>query len=233
MNFIRVSSVLIRGCILSLLLTNIGLSNQTAVGDDFLGHSFEQWSEMLNSSQQTERTYAAWALSQIATHSAGKPNDQVYFAELVKLIHDNDPTVRYWGVLGLAGYANRLDAKDGGRTAVANSVAPLLDDNAPAPRIAAAQTIGKLGQPAKALPVLVAAMSDPQDSVRIQAATALEKLGDAARPAIGTLEKGTSDSSEYVKRISERSLESLDPNRKNTVPAAKAKKNKAKAKKTA
>jgi HEAT repeat protein len=204
-----------------------------SIADDFLGHSFEQWSEMLSSSQQSDRTYAAWALGQLATERAGGPNDQVYFAELVKLIHDNDPTVRYWGVLGLAGYANKLPAKDGGKTAVANAVAPLLDDKATAPRIAAAQTLGILGQPDKALPKLVAAMSDPQDSVRIQAATALEKLGDAARPAIATLEKGASDSSEYVKRISERSLQSLDPNRKSTESAAKAKKNKGKAKKAA
>jgi HEAT repeat protein len=188
---------------------------------------------MLNSSTQTERTYAAWAIGQIATERAGSPNDQVYFAELVKLIHDNDPTVRYWGVLGLAGYANKLPAKDGGKTAVANAVAPLLEDKAAAPRIAAAQTLGMIGQPDKALPVLVAAMSDPQDSVRIQAATALEKLGNSARPAIATLEKGTADSSEYVKRISERSLQSLDPNRQSAEPAAKAKKNKGKAKKAA
>jgi len=199
--------------------------------EDFLGHSFEQWSEMLNSSQPTERAYAAWALGQIATDQAGKPNDQLYFAELVKLIHDNDATVRYWGVLGLAGYAKKLTSKDGGQMAVANTVAPLLEDKAAAPRIAAAETLGKLGQPDKALPVLVAAMSDPQESARIQAATALEKLGPAARPAIATLEKGTTDSSEYVKRISERSLQALDPDRQNAQPAAKAKKNKGKAKK--
>jgi HEAT repeat protein len=204
-----------------------------SAADDFLGRSVEHWSEMLNSSQQTERNYAAWALGQIATERAGSPNDQLYFAEIVKLIHDNDPTVRYWGVLGLAGYANKLPAKDGGRTAVANAVAPLLEDKVAAPRIAAAQTIGLVGQPDKALPVLVAAMSDPQDSVRIQAATALEKLGDAARPAIATLEKGMADSSEYVKRISERSLQSLDPNRQPSGAAAKAKKNKGKGKKAA
>jgi len=216
-----------------LLLSAAILSSfeRLSVADDFLGRSLEQWSDMLTSSQQTERTYAAWAIGQIATQRAGGPSDQIYFAELVKLIHDSDPTVRYWGVLGLAGYANKLDAKDGGRTAVANTVAPLLEDKAAAPRIAAAETLGKLGQPDKALPVLVSAMSDPQDSVRIQAATALEKLGDSARPALATLEKGTSDSSEYVKRISERSLQSLDPSRKSTEPAAKAKRNKAKAKK--
>src|SRR4051812_11270158 len=100
MSFIHVSSVFIRAPLLALLFA-IFAANRLIIADDFLGHSFEQWSEMLNSSQQTERAYAAWALGQIATLRAGSPNDQVYFAELVKLIHDNDPTVRYWGVLGL------------------------------------------------------------------------------------------------------------------------------------
>jgi hypothetical protein len=200
--------------------------------DDFLGHSLEQWSAMLNSSSQTERNYAAWAISQMATQNAGKFNDQVYFAELVKLVHDNDATVRYWGVQGLAGYAQNLPANDGGRTAVANTVSPLMEDKAAAPRVAAAEALGKLGQTDKALPVLKAAMSDSQDSVRIQAATALEKLGPAARPAVATLEKGTTDSSEYVKRISERSLQALDPTRQAAEPRAKAKKNKAKTKTT-
>ncbi|HEY2411257.1 MAG TPA: HEAT repeat domain-containing protein [Pirellulaceae bacterium] len=223
----------ILACRLFLFAVLFASIERYSAADDFLGRSFEQWSEMLNGSQQTERSYAAWALGQIATERAGSPNDQVYFAELIKLIHDNDPTVRYWGVLGLAGYAHKLPAKDGGKTAVANSVTPLLEDKSAAPRIAAAQTLGLVGQPEKALPVLIAAMSDPQDSARIQAATALEKLGEAARPAIATLEKGTSDSSEYVKRISERSLQALDPNRKSAEPSAKAKKNKGKAKKAA
>ncbi len=211
----------------------LGLLIQTSTADDFLGRSLDQWSEMLSSSQSNERSYAAWAIGKLAEQSAGKPNDQVYFAELVKLIHDNDATVRYWGVLGLAGYAKKLPATDGGQTAVTNTLAPLLEDKAAAPRIATAQTLGVLGQADKALPVIVAAMSDPQDSVRIQAASALEALGPAARPAIATLEKATSDSSEYVKRISTRSLQSLDPNHKSAEPAPKAKKNKAKAKKAA
>jgi len=201
--------------------------------DEFLGRPFDQWSEMLTGSKGNERAYAAWGISKLAEQKAGQPNDQVYFAELVKLIHDNDATVRYWGVLGLAGYAQKLPAGDGGRTAVVNTVSPLLEDSAAAPRIAAAQTLGLFGQPEKALSVIVAAMSDPQDSVRIQAAGALEKLGPAARPATATLEKGTSDSSEYVKRISERTLQTLDPARKASDAPAKAKKNKGKGKKAA
>jgi HEAT repeat protein len=215
------------------IIALLGLITRSSAADDFLGRSFDHWSEMLSSSQQNERAYAAWAIGKMAEQSAGKPHDQVYFAELVKLIHDNDATVRYWSVMGLAGYAKSLSNKDGGQTAGVNTVAPLMEDKAAARRIAAAQAIGILGQPEKALPVLVGAMSDPQDSARIQAASALEAMGPAARPAVATLEKGTTDSSEYVKRISERTLQTLDPNRKSSQPAAKGKKNKAKAKKAA
>src|SRR5262245_1999917 len=114
MSFIRVSSVFICGYFSCLLTLNIGSVNHS-VAADFLGRSFEQWSDMLNSSQQAERTYAAWAIGKLAEQSAGSPNDQVYFAELVKLVNDNDPSVRFWGVLGLSGYAQKLPAKDGGQ----------------------------------------------------------------------------------------------------------------------
>src|SRR5205085_9948977 len=99
-----------------------------------------------------------------------------------------------------------------------------------APRVAAAEALCLLGQAEKALPVIVAAMGDPQDSVRIQAVGALEKIGPAARPAIGTLQKAATDPSEYVKRISERSLVTLGVAQQPGETKAKAKKGKAKTK---
>ena len=190
--------------------------------DTFLGRSADEWSEQLTSSQGQKRVHAAWAIAQLVGRAAGGPVDQVHFAELVKLVNDSDPTVRYWGVNGLASYAERLGVKDGGQMAAVNTLVPLLDDKSPAPRIAAAQTLGVLGKTERALPVLVAAMSDPQESVRIQAVAALEKLGPAARPSLETLRTATSDSSEYVKRISERALTSLEPGRQLSEPKAKA-----------
>ena len=56
---------------------------------------------------------------------------------------------------------------------------PLLTDKSAAPRIAGAQGLALVGQADKALPILVAAMDDPQDSARIQAAAALRE----ARPS--------------------------------------------------
>jgi HEAT repeat protein len=179
-------------------------------GDDaFLGRSADEWTAALTTSEGQQRVHAAWAIAQLAARSAGGPNDQVHFAELVKLVSDSDATVRFWGVQGLESFARRLGAKDAGQTAVVNTLEPLLTDNSPAPRIAAAAALGVLGKTDKALPVLVAAMSNPQDAVRIQAVAALERLGLAARPAEASLKAATSDSSEYVKRISERALKRL------------------------
>jgi HEAT repeat protein len=178
--------------------------------DAFLGRTAEQWSAAVAGGQGQQRVEAAWALAQIASREAGGPGDHIPFAELVKLISDSDPSVRYWGVLGLAGYAQQLKAGDSGRGAAIGALSPLLEDQAAAPRIAAAAGLGQLGQTDKALRVLVAAMSDPQDATRIQAVAALEQLGPAARPAEQTLRDATTDSSEYVKRISERALRKLN-----------------------
>jgi HEAT repeat protein len=178
--------------------------------EKFLGRTADEWSAELTAAKSQRRVHAAWALAQLAGRSDDGPLDHEQFAELVKLISDGDPSIRYWGVVGLAAIAQRQEKGDGGRSAVANALLPLLEDKSPAPRIAAAEAMGHLGQADRALPVLVAAMNDPQESVRIQAVAALEKLGAAARPADSTLRAATSDSSEYVKRISIRALERLD-----------------------
>ena len=215
--------------VLALALCGVVLQAGKAQ-DTFLGRSIDQWNEQLSSSDGQRRVHAAWAIAQFAGGAAGGQEDQVHFAELVKLVSDSDSPVRYWGVQGFAAYAQRSGEKGGGQTAAVNTLIPLLEDKAAAPRIAAAQALGALGKSDQALPVLVAAMNDPQESVRIQAVAALEKLGPAARPAVETLRTATSDSSEYVKRISARALSSLEPGRQLLEPKAKAGKAKAKAK---
>jgi HEAT repeat protein len=200
---------------LSLIIAlSVGLFDVAGGEETFLGRSVDEWSTALTSSEGQKRVHAAWAIAQLASKSAGGPNDQLHFAELVKLLSDSDSSVRYWGVQGLGAFAERLAKRDGGQMAVVNALLPLLDDKSPAPRTAAAQALGVLGQSEKALPVLVAAMRDPQDSVRIQAVAALEKLGPAAKPAQATLQAATSDSSEYVKRISQRALARLEAEKK-------------------
>jgi HEAT repeat protein len=211
---------------LSLLLAG----SLSLCDDSFVGKTPQQWKEQLSSAQPQSRVEAAWAIAQIAGRSASDPQNATLEGILQQLVRDADPSVRYWGTQGLAMYAQRVGPNVGGQAAAIRELEPLLNDKSPAPRIAAAGALGLLGKADKALPVLTSAMDDPQDSVRIQAVAALEKLGPAARPAISTLEKAMSDPSEYVKRISERSLASLGVESKQSGTKAKAKKAKAKAK---
>jgi HEAT repeat protein len=200
----------LRGAILWLALA-LCLSANPASGDEtFLGRSLDAWSDEITSADGQKRAQAAWAIAQLAGKAKPGPGDEVYFAELVKLTSDGDATVRYWGVVGMERYGGRGGIKDGGQTAVANTLKTLLDDSSPRVRIGAANALGLFGRADQALPILEAAMSDPQEAVRIQAVEALEKLGPAARPAEATLRKATSDSSESVQRISRRALARLE-----------------------
>jgi hypothetical protein len=207
------------------------LATSLSRGDDsFVGKTPQQWKEQVSSAQPQSRIEAAWAIAQIAGRSASDPQNANLEGVLQQLVRDGDPSVRYWGAQGLAMYAQRVGSNVGGQAAAISELESLLKDKSPAPRIAAAEALCKVGRVDKGLPVIVAAMDDPQDSVRIQAVAALEKLGPAARPAISTLQKATTDPSEYVKRISERSLSTLGVETKQAEPKAKAKKGKAKAK---
>jgi hypothetical protein len=184
-----------------------------AFGQDreFLGRTTAQWNQELSSATGQERVLAAWAIAQVG----GRAEGTSALADLAQLVRDSDPTVRYWGALGLKAHGQKLAESDRSpAAAVIETLQPLLAVQSAAARIAAAEALGTLGQAERALSVLVASMDDPQESVRIQAVAALEKLGPAARPAQATLEKATSDPSEYVKRISERALAALDPGRK-------------------
>ena len=197
-----------------------------AADEMFLGRSAEEWNKRFASSDGQQRVYAAWAIAQLAGQAQGDKD----LISLSRLVHDSDPTVRYWGALGIESFQKSASGGKRRTDVLADILQPLLNDKSAAPRIAAAKALALVGQTDKALPILVAAMDDPQDSVRIQAVAALEKLGPAARPAVSTLEKATFDSSEYVKRISERSLTALGVETKQGDPKAKGKKAKAKAK---
>lgn len=192
--------------------TVLTLSGAAAFGDDsaavFLGRSAPEWHARLLLHEQA-RAEAAWALSQLVERNP-QLAESIRLDTLSPLMSHPDATVRYWSIHGLQRLALSLDTDNATRDAIQTSLRKTLTDKSPAPRVAAAETLGLLGDADGALPVLIKAMSDPQDAVRIQAVRALEKLGKAARPAAATLRAATTDSSEYVKRISTRALSKLD-----------------------
>lgn len=202
--------------LVALSLWQFAILNTSAMdsSDAFLGRTPDQWLARLESRQPQERAEAAWAIAQLAERNTQIFAEAVWFSELVKMVSDSDSTVRYWGIQGLQRLALSKDGKQSARQSAKGALQSALTDKAPAPRIAAAETLGLLGEAEQALPVLVEALSHPQDAVRIQAVAALERLGEAARPSEQSLRAATSDSSEYVKRISARALTKLDAAKK-------------------
>jgi HEAT repeat protein len=183
--------------------------SELATGNDaspvLLGRSFKQWITRLESQQPQQRVEAAWAIAQLAMDFPDAPK--------ILLVHD-DATVRYWGVHGLQRIVLTARNDDRHRGSARAGLKSALSDSSPAVRVAAAESLALAGDATDSVPVLTAAMAHPQDAVRIQAVSALEKLGEAARPAAATLRAATSDSSEYVKRISARALQKLDAAKK-------------------
>ena len=199
-----------RLCCATTLFWLVWLAPLALTQETYQGRSFDEWIELLAVSQGPQRVAAAEPIARIAGRSAGSPQDAVFFAQLVSLISDSEPQVRYWGVMGLATFGEQLGKQGGGPTAVVNTLEPLLKDHSPAPRIAAAQTLALLGKTKQPLAVLVAAMADQQESVRMAAVTALERIGPAARPAQPALHKALSDHSETIRQIARRAIDRLE-----------------------
>ena len=196
--------------VLSTLLLAVGAMR--ASGDErspaFLGRTAVEWQARLQSHSPHQRAEAAWAIGQLMDQNSADFAEIGACAELITMVADKDVTVRYWGQRGI----QRLvlsEIKLADRPAMRQALRTALADSAPAPRIVAAESLVLLEQADAAFVVLVEAMSHPQDAVRIQAVAALEKLGEAARPAEATLRAATSDSSEYVKRIATRAQQKL------------------------
>jgi HEAT repeat protein len=189
-------------------LITIGIAS----GDEpqFLGRTREQWAEQLESGQRRQRSHAAWAIQEFAATQVNSENHLIWLNELLLLSESNSPSVRYWGTVGLGRFISKQEPASALRSKAPVALSRLLKDLSPAVRIAAADALLLAPDKAAALAVLVESLSHPQDAVRIQAITALERWGEAARPAVASLRKATADSSEYVKRIATRALAKLD-----------------------
>lgn len=175
----------------------------------YVGRTRQQWVAEYDAGGEQQRSHAAWALSQFAVQQAGAADSMLWLNQLIQLVESNSSTVRYWGLTGLGQFLGKLDAD---HPACASALAVLQDslkDTSASARVVAAEALARSGRPQAALPVLVEAMQHPQESVRIQATSALASLGEAARPALPTLQRATTDDSEYVKRIAARTIARL------------------------
>jgi HEAT repeat protein len=86
----------------------------------------------------------------------------------------------------------------------ADALSKLLSDPSEPVRIPAAESLCHIGQTAKGLPVLIDLLKSGKTPwTRLQAANALENIGDKAKPALAALQQATKDPNDYVKRATE------------------------------
>ncbi|NQT17498.1 MAG: sulfatase-like hydrolase/transferase, partial [Planctomycetes bacterium] len=108
--------------------------------------------------------------------------------ELIERIDDADAAVRFWAVIGLT----NVGVRDG---ASADALGKALADTSVEVRIAAAEALCGIDRQEAALPVLVETLSHESRWVGLQAANALDRIGEKARPTIDAIREMTEDSS--------------------------------------
>ncbi|MEW6356194.1 MAG: sulfatase-like hydrolase/transferase [Planctomycetota bacterium] len=117
----------------------------------------------------------------------------------LKALNDPDASVRYWGVVGL----HVLGKED-------EAIGKLLNDPSPIVRIAAAEAMCDWGREKEARPVLLDAAKHESQSVRHNAAIALGRIGEKARPALPEIKDMLKDKYGYVKRVTQYTVKRLE-----------------------
>jgi len=153
------------------------------------------WREVVNKSGVIDRLLALKSLD-----GAGEEACAAYlkaFGDAGEL----SGSVRYWAVLGLHTH--------GGKAHI-GAVRRLLNDPSPAVRVAAAQALCDWGEAEGALPAIVEVLkTHPTGTARLLAATALNQLGEKARPALPAIQAARKDRLGYVRRMCEHALACL------------------------
>jgi len=123
-----------------------------------------------------------------------------------KALGDKYGSVRYWAVVGL--HNNCKGVKDIERAKA--SLKKMLGDKSPVVRIAAAQALCDWGDQKEGLAVLLEAIEHKTDKARLYAIIALNRIGEKARPALGTIKAHLKDPDEYVQRVTRATLNRLE-----------------------
>lgn len=117
---------------------------------------------------------------------------------LLRRLNDADSAVRYQAVLGLLCVGSAVKAE--------LALALLLNDSSPSVQIAAAEWLGRYGNKVEAaLQVLMRHLQSDQQYVALQAANALDHLGERARPAASAMKVALVNGSALVQRVLEAS----------------------------
>jgi uncharacterized sulfatase len=171
------------------------------VGDTTAGsqrpEKTSHWMDKLNKTDLLERLQKIKDLDGLGEKAIPK-----YFQAL----DDKYGSVRYWAVVGL--HNNCKDVKDIERAKA--SLKKMLSDKSPVVRIAAAQALCEWGDQKEGLAVLLEALEHKTDKARLYAIIALNRIGEKARPALGTIKAHLKDPDEYVQRVTRATLNRLE-----------------------
>ncbi|HBO44754.1 MAG TPA: sulfatase [Planctomycetaceae bacterium] len=133
--------------------------------------------------------------------------DPAQIPELVALLDDKEPAVRWWAAMGLTALGREASEAE-------PALRKCLADDSPLVRVAAAEGLYKLGRVDEALTTLTATLQDPTPFARLRALNVLYRMGDDARPALPALEKAAIDGicpAPFYSRMREYMIERLQP----------------------
>jgi N-sulfoglucosamine sulfohydrolase len=125
---------------------------------------------------------------------------------LARRLHDANPVVRYWAVIGHTVLSDHVKDNKG-------ALAKLLKDPEVSVRIAAAEAIYEIGEKKDALSTLRAALKSDNLMARVQALNVLENMGQDARPALGDIRMLLKDNvkdGDYDVRAAHRIIEKIE-----------------------
>lgn len=123
---------------------------------------------------------------------------------LIQFLADSQSSIRYWAVRGLDNLPEWHAAEE-------EAAKKALSDNSPVVRIAAARALCRRGiLESESLELLVHDLEGPEEWVRLQAALALDELGEKARPCVDALRAALKDTeNKYVVRVANHALNAL------------------------
>jgi arylsulfatase A-like enzyme len=142
-------------------------------------------------------------LEGFAAARAGLPIERVYDLALrvsdgcvadreafIAALGDPCEPIRWWAAQGCTVLARRDRLPETARAAMLEPLERALADTSGTVRVAAAEAVAAIGRPAAALPVLDAALADAGHPwTALQAVNVLDRMGEAARPALPTLRR--------------------------------------------
>lgn len=128
--------------------------------------------------------------------------EQGRIAQLREAMSDAQPSVRYWAAIWLGNHKAGV--------AIAQ-LRQALEDESAIVGVAAARALCMMDCADEGLPVLVEALQNENEWVRLRAATELDYLGETARPALDALRTAAQeDKNNYVKRLTQQAVRELE-----------------------